>query len=171
VSKAWLLRRVGVLPEPPPVVAAATTSLPPDMDAAGVQAFLDEVRRVLAFEEKRSDTFGQRATAILGFHGVVMSVLLAGLALIKTKVDFTWPFLANVVVVDLLLVLSAVACLIVLHPRKVDIPETAALRQQWASFIEPATKVLPAAQIANSFLRIMDQKTSGGDFRGVRREK
>lgn len=152
MSKTWLLRRVGVLPEPAPVVAAATTSLPAGLDLDGVKAFLDEVRRVLDFEQKRSDAFAQRATAILGFDGVIMSVLVAGLALIRNNVEFTGPMLVNVVAVDALLVLSAIACLIVLHPRKVDIPGAADLRRDWASFIKPATTVLPAAQIANSFL-------------------
>lgn len=152
MSKSWLLRRVGVLPAGSPVVAAPTTTFPSNLDPAGVQAFLDEVRRVLASEDNRSDTFGQRATAILGFDGVIMSVLIAGLALIRSDVKFSLPFLTNVVAVDVLLVLSALVCLFVLHPRKVTIPEHAGLRRQWASFIEPGSKVLPAAQIANSFL-------------------
>lgn len=150
--KTWLLRRIGVLPEPDPVVPAATTSLPPGLDHDGVKAFLDEVRRVLDFQQKRSDTFAQRASAILGFDGVIMSVLVAGLALIRNNVDLSWLMLANVVAVDALLVLSAVACLIVIHPRKVDIPEEAALRRQWASFIQSDATILPAAQIAHSFL-------------------
>lgn len=150
--KAWLLRRVGLLPALPPAVPATATKLPPGLDAAGVQAFLDEVRRVLATEAKRSETFSQRATTILGFDGVIMSVLVAGFALIKPDVEFTLPFLVNAITVVVLPILSALACLSVLHPRKVEIPETAALRDQWDLFIQPASTVHPTAQLVNSFL-------------------
>lgn len=45
---------------------------------------------------------------------------------------------------------KAFACLIVHHPRTVDIPGAVDLRREWASFIKPASTVLRAAQIANS---------------------
>lgn len=150
--RAWLLRRIGVLPPSPPVAAAATTSIPDSLDPAGVEAFVDQMRWVMAFEDKRAETFGQRAATILGFDGVIMSVLVAGLALIKKDVHFTAPFVANAVAVVLLPILSALACLTVLHPRKVTVPESVKLRGQWAAFIEPGSKVHPAAQIAHSFL-------------------
>lgn len=150
--KAWLLRRVGVLSAAPAARPAAATSLPEGLAPAGVQAFMDQLRWVLAYEDKRGDTFGQRAATILGFDGVIMSVLVAGLALINNEVEFTLPFLVNAVVVVVLPILSALACLIVLHPRKVTTPESGQLRSQWESFIEPNSTIHPSAQIAHSFL-------------------
>lgn len=122
------------------------------MDTVGLQAFIDQVRWVIAAHDKRSELFGQRAATVLGFDGVIMSVLVAGFALIKNDVEFTCPFLVNAVAVVVLPVVSAVVCLGALWPRKITIPESSRLRDYWTTFQQPESKMRPQAQIVHEFL-------------------
>lgn len=152
--RRFLLHLLDGIPKPydapSPEETAVELKTVPDPD--GVQAFIDQVRWVIAFHDKRSDAFAQRAATILGFDGVIMSALIAGFTLIETEVDFHFLFVVNAVVVIVLPLLSALACLLVLKPRKVALPESDRLRSQWLDFIDADKTTAPAAQIVHSFL-------------------
>lgn len=123
---------------PPPASAGEPLLRDTDaMDIAGLQALIEQVRWMIAAHDKRSEVFGQRAATVLGFDGVIMSLLVAGFALIKNNVEFTFPFLVNAVAVVVLPVVSAVVCLSALWPREITIPEASRLRGYWTTFQQP----------------------------------
>jgi len=138
-----------------PAAAASQASTLGDtaaLAAEGLQAFLEQVRWAIAAHDKRSEVFGQRAAAVLGFDGVIISALIAGFALIKDEVAFAGCFLVNAVAVVALPALSAFVSLWALWPRKVTIPESKQLRDHWAAFRKSESTVRPQAQIVHDFL-------------------
>ena len=126
--------------------------LPPALDPEGVKAFAEQTRWVYALHDKRSDTFGQRASTVLAFDGALLSALVAGLVAVKRNLDFTDWIVVNVAVLIALPVLSSLACMRAISPRRVVIPATSKLREQWAGFLRSDPKSHPPAQIVHSFL-------------------
>lgn len=134
-------------PAPEPVVPP-----PHALDPDGVKAFAEHARWVYALHDKRSDVFGQRAATILAFDGALLSLLVAGLVAVKKNVEFTDGVVVNVVVLAVLPVLSAFACLLAMSPRKVVIPKNAEMREHWATFRRSDSKLHVPAQVVHSFL-------------------
>lgn len=58
-------------PDPAPKDRSAVTK-------AELEAFIDQSRWLIEYHDKRGDSFTTRATALLGFSGVILVLLLRG---------------------------------------------------------------------------------------------
>ena len=153
MTRAWLIRRLGgVLPtdEPTGPPEPPVTSQTPDPD--GVNAFAEQARWTHGYHDKRSDIFGQRSATLLAFDGALLSVLVGGLAAVKTNIHFTEWVIVNIVILAACPVLSAFCCLLAMSPRKVTIPENQQLRDQWDRFQHPGNTLHAQAQVVHAFL-------------------
>lgn len=123
---------------PGPIPRAAAPAAEPDLArycADDVKAFLDQARGLLDFHQKRSDAATTRATALLGFVGVLVALSSAVLNINKTPGVATpdgqkWALYATVG----FLLSTACFCLLVIRPRKSSIPDYQDLRAQWRSY-------------------------------------
>jgi hypothetical protein len=111
---------------------------PPQTDAseggtAETEAFTAQARWLLEWHNKRSDGFESRAVAILGFSGVILALLPAGLGLSK-GLKLTSGIKAALFLTAALLLVTAVCCVIVLAPRRSCAPQIEQLRQQWQRY-------------------------------------
>ena len=100
-----------------------------------VKAFLEQARGLLDFHQKRSDIAATRATALLGFVGVLVALSSAVLNVNKNPTGPTpagekWMLGITVA----LLLCTAILCLLVLTPRRTSIPEYQDLRTQWRAY-------------------------------------
>ena len=124
----------------------------PGTDPTIVQAFIDQARWMHDHHDKRAEAFNQRASTVLTFDGVALSVLIAGLVALKTTIAFDAWIVFNVIAIVTLLLGSATSCLVALAPRKVTIPDSTQLRQQWLSLRDHGSSVTMPAQVADSLL-------------------
>jgi hypothetical protein len=142
----------GVMPAETPAAMPAPLPDEHSLDLDGVKAFGEQARWAHGYHDKRSEVFGQRAATILAFDGALLSVLVAGLVAVRTNVDFTDEVVVNVALLAACPVISAFCCLLAMSPRKVTIPDNKQLRDQWARFVKPGSKLRPPAQIVHALL-------------------
>lgn len=143
----WTCRRPDMAPVPVPAATPAVRA-----DPAEAQAFADQARWLHAYHERRSETIGTRAAALLGFVAAAVALLPAGCTLAGDAVAFTDKVKANVVAVLVLLVLAAGMSLRVIAVRKSSVPNGKQLRDQWHRYATGGTRGLVHAQIAHTFL-------------------
>ena len=142
--------RAGTRSAPPAVPVSEDPR--PRLDPAEAQAFTEQARWLHAYHDKRSETIGSRAATLLGFVGVITTLLLGGLNLGKGSIHFTLAVRANVVLVLLLVLAAAFFCLRTMTLRNASIPGGAQLRAQWESYAHGELRGLVHAQIAHSYL-------------------
>ncbi|WP_432563058.1 hypothetical protein [Kineococcus sp. SYSU DK003] len=117
-----------------------------------MQAFIEQARWMHDHHDKRGEAFAQRASTVLAFDGVALSVLIAGLVALKAAVTFDAWIKLNVIVIVVLLLGSATSCLVALAPRKVTVPDSVQLREQWVSLRDHRRSVTMPAHVADSLL-------------------
>jgi hypothetical protein len=127
----------------------------PQSDASGgtaeTEAFTAQARWLLEWHNKRSDGFESRAVAILGFSGVILALLPAGLSLSK-GLKLTSGIKDALFLTAALLLVTAVCCVIVLAPRRSCAPQIEQLRQQWKQHSGGWARGVARQNIAESLL-------------------
>lgn len=117
-----------------------------------MQALIEQARWIHDHHDKRGEAFAQRASTVLTFDGVALSVLIAGLVALKAAVTFDPWIVSNVIFIVTLLILSATSCLVALAPRTVTVPDSAQLREQWVSLRDHRRSVTMPAHVADTLL-------------------
>lgn len=147
MSRSRLARLVSP-PAPEPSPPAGLRRLDPDE----AQAFAEHARWLHAYHDKRSETVGSRAATVLGFLGVISTLLLGGLNLGKGSIRYTWPVGANVVTVLVPVLLAAFFCFRTMTLRKSSVPQGGQFRAQWSEYARGGLRGLVHAQIAHAYL-------------------
>lgn len=112
--------------------------------------FLEQARWLLEWHNKRSEAITTRATALLGFVGVVLALLLQGSSIGGIEPRW-WTWLLLVTSLVGLLATSVYALFAVL-PKKVNMPSVSQLREWWSKKIAEPGRGQTGAQIAESIL-------------------
>lgn len=110
-----------------------TTAEPdPAWSAEETSGFLEQARWLLAWHNDRSEALASRATALLGFIGVILALVLTGAGLKHHRfTGFDWWMLALAAAG---LLTSAAGSLATLWTKTVTMPEVTQLRTQWAAY-------------------------------------
>lgn len=116
----------------------------------GSAEFLEQARWLLEWHNKRSEAITTRATALLGFVGVVLALLLQGSRIGGIDPQW-WTWLLLVASLGGLLTTGVFALRAVL-PQEVNMPSVSQLREWWAKQIAEPGRDRTGAQIAESIL-------------------
>lgn len=92
--------------------------------------YIEHARWLLEWHNKRSEALTTRAVALLGFNGVILSLLLQGIPIAVEPSGWTWVWFGLTVVSLLVSAILALACV---YATKVEMPSVQALREQWAN--------------------------------------
>ncbi|MGB3763304.1 MAG: hypothetical protein WA966_08775 [Ornithinimicrobium sp.] len=112
--------------------------------------FVQQARWLLEWHDRRGEAITTRATAVLGFVGVVLALLLQA-AQQEGFQPRWWTWVA--IVITLLLLLTAGICaVIVVIPSETQMPSVEQLRRWWSEQIKDPSRDRNAAQIADSIL-------------------
>lgn len=114
------------------------------------EVFIAQARWLLEWHDRRSEAFITRAVALLGFDGVVLTLLIQGAALHGIKASaWTWGFLT----ISLLALLgSALFALLAIAPQEVAVPHVQQLRSWWGEHAGEPYPGSTAPRIAESLL-------------------
>lgn len=126
-------------------------SEPSRLDVGEVGAFTEQARWLLDFHNKRSDSVAQKAIALLGFIGVILALVPAGLTLGK-GFRATPAIKTELCVCVVFLLVAGFSCLRVLSLRKVSAPTVDELGVQWLNYARGGGRGLVHAQIAHTYL-------------------
>jgi len=101
------------------------------------EAFLEQARWIADWQWRRGQTFEAKAGPILGFVGIILSLQIAILRSVITvpKTGFAWTTAILFTISALGLVISALACLMVLKPRKYQNAKIDQIREQWTQYV------------------------------------
>lgn len=124
------------------------------INTAELEAFIDQSRWLIEYHDKRADSLTTRATALMGFSGVILVLLLRGS--IPHGVDVTLPIkIAGFVTVALLLT-CAVFCLLTMVPGPTTAPGVDELRTRFSKWVSKERRGKTLGDIADSYLMIHD---------------
>lgn len=103
-------------------------------DAATVQAFLDQARALADWHRQRADSFETKASTVIGFSGVVLTLLTLTAEPIG-DVTGSWrtPLVALVAVSAATFLGAAVAAVFVMKPRGYRYASREQLRKEWGA--------------------------------------
>ena len=122
-------------------------------------SFLEHARWVVEVQERRGAGFQQTAVAVLGFDGVILTILIS--------LRPSWDSLASNLVTGfaaLFVVVSGIFAVLALVPRGVVVADTEQLLDQWAAIFEPppdapihptATRAALAASLQSRDLEVV----------------
>lgn len=120
--------------------------------AAEVEIFIQQARWLLEWHNKRTSAFEARATALLGFVGVMFVLLPVGVAKSGSDLSLTTGMRVSVAFAGAFLIITAVCCAITLAPGTTAAPAIDQLREQWRCYAKGPERRSPAADVAESFL-------------------
>lgn len=118
--------------------------------------FTDQAKWLIEWHNRRSESTSTRATALLGFTGVTLALLLQGTRLPGVDPNpFFWTVL---VVTAVALLATAFCCLRALSATDVTVASTQQLRQWWQDYNEDADPTSDNYQrnITETFLSATD---------------
>lgn len=122
----------------------------PVYDADDSAVFIEHARWLLEWHNRRSEAMAGRATAVLGFNGVMMALLLQGAGLRGIEpTAVTWVLFVSALTA---LLGSAVAALSALKLATVRMPPVSQLRNQWLTHRVTSNTGQASRNIAEAFL-------------------
>lgn len=116
----------------------------------GSSEFLQQARWLLEWHDRRGEAITTRATAVLGFVGVVLALLLQ--AAQQDGFQPRWWTWVAIVITLLLLLTAGICAVVVVMPSETQMPSVEQLRRWWSEQIKDPTRALTGAQIAESIL-------------------
>src|SRR2546426_5231706 len=107
----------------------------PSHDAATVQAFLEQARALADWHRQRADGFESKAGILIGFSGVILTLLTLTVRPID-NVHGCWrtTLVMFVVAAAASFLLSSVAAVVVIKPREYRYASRAQLRREWENY-------------------------------------
>lgn len=123
---------------------------------AELDAFVDQSRWLIEYHDKRGDSLTTRATALLGFSGVILVLLVRGPLPEGVRVTLCIQ-VAGIVAIASLLVCAA-ACLITILPGATTAPGVDELRKNWERWLEKEGRGKVLGDIADSYLMANDSR-------------
>lgn len=136
------------------MIPTPSESNPTDQKPQTTEAFTEHAKWLIDWHGKRSDAFATRASALLGFAGVILALLLNG-ARVPGLNPNPW-FWATLVVTATLLVASAATSLATISSTETIAPRTAQVRRWWQRYTSKPKAGDWAENIAETFLRGTD---------------
>jgi len=131
-------------PTEPPAGGAA-----PNFDEA--KAFVDHARWLIEYHNKRSDAFGTRAVALLGFSGVTLALLSRGS--LPGGVEPDACLFVLVVATVALLLLTAYFCLRTIVVTRSSAPSSDDLKEMWSKWASAERRGSAHGDIAETYLK------------------
>lgn len=116
-----------------------------------LEAFISHARWLVELHNKRSEQFGARAVALLGFTGVIVALLASGVDL-GQKLQPTFGLWAALLVALVALALSALFALLTITTRKVVAPSAQQAHRDWTSYVSGDRRGHALSDIAESML-------------------
>ena len=136
----WFTRKP---PEPPARDVSARTK-------AELEAFTEQAKWLIEYHDKRGDSFTTRATALLGFSGVILALLLR--SPLPEGVNYTGCIqIAGIATISSLLV-CAIFSLLTLAPGSSSAPGIEELRDKWTDWLDKEGRGKVLGDIADSYL-------------------
>lgn len=128
-------------------------------DVASTQAFLDQARALADWHRQRADGFESKASTLIGFSGVILTLLTLTSPPIS-DVRGCWQTLLVVLVVlaAVAFLVAAVAAVVVMKPREYRYAARSQLRREWGNYRDDPS--LTTAQIVGM---LADQLICAGD--------
>ena len=117
---------------------------------AEIEAFTEQARWLIEYHDKRGESLTTRATALLGFSGVILALLMRGPLLDSVKYT-TCIQIAGIATV-LLLLICALFSLLTLAPGSASAPGIDELRAKWQSWLNNERRGKALGDIADSYL-------------------
>jgi hypothetical protein len=133
--------------EPPPKDRSSVTK-------SELDAFIAQSRWLIDYHDKRGDSLTTRATALLGFSGVILALLLRGP--LPSGVSITTAMQVAGVATVLLLLACALFCLLTILPGPTTAPGVDELRQHWVGWLAKDRRGKVLGDIADSYLMAHD---------------
>jgi Na+/melibiose symporter-like transporter len=115
--------------------------------------YIEHARWLLEWHNKRSEALTTRAVALLGFVGVILSLLLRGT---PQQVDPSWWTWAWFVLTVVALLVSAALALWCVATTKVEMPSIQDLREKWADYSDKPEPGSGVKQMAEDLLHGQD---------------
>lgn len=140
-------RRKERTPSPAPKDRSAVTK-------AELEAFIDQSRWLIEYHDKRGDSFTTRATALLGFSGVILVLLLRGP--LPEGVELTTPLKVAGITTVVLLLMCALFCLLTVLPGPTTAPGVDEHRERWKRWLAKEGRGKALGDIADSYLMAHD---------------
>jgi hypothetical protein len=106
----------------------------------------------MEYHDRRGDSLTTRATALLGFSGVILALLVRGGLPQRVHVDLAIR-VTGIVTIGSLLV-CAVACLVTLLPGGATAPGVDELRSKWLGWVAKERRGKVLGDIADSYLML-----------------
>lgn len=136
-------QRKSQAPSPPARDRSAATR-------AELEAFIEQSRWLIEYHDKRGDSFTTRATALLGFSGVILVLLLRGP--LPAGVEVTTGLKVGGVTTVVLLLVCALFCLLTVLPGPTTAPGVDEHRERWKQWLAREGRGKVLGDIADSYL-------------------
>jgi hypothetical protein len=132
---------------------------PSVLDVASTQAFLDQARVLADWHRQRADGFESKASTLIGFSGVILTLLTLTSSPIS-HVRGSWQTLLVILAVlgAVAFLVAAVAAVVVMNPRQYRYAARSQLRREWENYRDHPS--LTTAQILGM---LADQLICAGD--------
>ncbi|NYD40034.1 hypothetical protein [Nocardioides panaciterrulae] len=121
---------------------------------AELEAFIDQSRWLIEYHDKRGDSFTTRATALLGFSGVILVLLLRGP--LPEGVELTTSLKVAGITTVVLLLMCALFCLLTVLPGPTTAPGVDEHRERWKRWLAKEGRGKVLGDIADSYLMAHD---------------
>ncbi len=128
-------------------------------DVASTQAFLDQARALADWHRQRADGFESKASTVIGFSGVILTLLTLTSPPISDVRGYWQTLLVTLVVLAAAaLLVAAVASVLVMKPREYRYAARTQLRREWENYRDDPS--LTTAQVLGM---LADQLICAGD--------
>lgn len=140
---------------------AATSAQGKEIDVgAEADSYYGHARWLLEWHNKRSDAFASRSTALLGFTGVTLALLVNGITS-NEQVYQLHGVRASAALAAGMLLATGFLCMLVLRSRSAMAPSIPDLRTNWHEFMHDPSEAQAKVQLAEDILHGVELVTRG----------